>query len=267
MFDPMTLSITLGLLIGLVMALTGAGGTILAIPLLMFGLNLSLNQAAPIALLAVMIAASVGAAQGLHAGIVRYKTALLMAGFGVVFAPVGVWLALRAPSQILSLSLATILIYVAWHMWRQPSPQLGHEDKPEPACMINPATSKLFWTASCTKRLVLTGTVAGLLSGLLGVGGAFIIVPSLRKVSNFNMQTIIATTLSVVALVSASSIFIYLVHGAIKWQIATPFVLSTIISMLCFSLISHKIPALVSQRSFAVLAILAAILMLFKSLN
>ena len=81
MFDATIISIAIGLFIGLVLALTGAGGSILAIPLLVFGLNLSLTQAAPIALLAVMLASSIGAIQGLHKGIVRYKTALLMASF------------------------------------------------------------------------------------------------------------------------------------------------------------------------------------------
>jgi uncharacterized membrane protein YfcA len=74
MFEIQLISVLLGLAVGFILALTGAGGSILAIPLLMFGLNMSLTQAAPIALLAVMCAASVGAAQGLHIGIVRYKT-------------------------------------------------------------------------------------------------------------------------------------------------------------------------------------------------
>ena len=64
----------------------------------MFGLHLNITQAAPIALLAVMSAASIGAIQGLNKGLVRYKTALLMAAFGIAFAPLGVWLAkLAAP--------------------------------------------------------------------------------------------------------------------------------------------------------------------------
>ncbi len=267
MVDLQTSSVLLGLFIGLVLALTGAGSSILAIPLLVFSLNLNLAQAVPIALLAIMSAASVGAIQGLYAGIVRYKTALLIASFGIAFAPIGVWLAQRAPTEILNLCFAAILIYMACHMWKLPSLQLSHQDKPEPACMINPATSKLFWTASCTKRLVITGAATGLLSGLLGIGGGFVIVPSLRKVSNFNAQTIIATSLTVIALVSASSVASYLLHDAINWKIAVPFVASTMLGMFAFSLISYKIPLIISQRSFAVLAVLAAILMLLKSFS
>ena len=267
MLDAQLISIGLGLFVGFILALSGAGGGIFAIPLLVFGLNLSLTQAAPIALLAVMSAASVGAIQGLNKGIVRYKTALLMAAFGIAFAPLGVWLAKRAPTQILSLIFAAILIYVATRMWKRDIKKVyDNANNPPPACVLNPATSKLFWTAHCTKRLVLTGSAAGLLSGLLGVGGGFVIVPSLRKVSNFDTQTIIATSLAIIALVSAGSVLTYLLHGDINWNIAVPFVVSTMLGMLVFRLFSHKIPSKISQRSFAVLAVLAALLLVIKSM-
>ena len=267
MFDAQFISIVLGLIVGFILALSGAGGGIFAIPLLVFGLHLNLTQAAPIALLAVMSAASVGAIQGLNKGIVRYKTALLMAAFGIAFAPLGVWLAKHAPTQYLSLMFALILVYIATRMWHRDFNKVyDNANNPPPACALNLATSKLFWTAHCTKRLVVTGSAAGLLSGLLGVGGGFVIVPSLRKVSNFDTQTIIATSLAVIALVSAGSVATYLLHGDINWNIAVPFVVSTMLSMFVFRLFSHKIPSKISQRSFAVLAVLAALLMLIKSI-
>jgi uncharacterized protein len=267
MLDFQLMSIGLGLFVGLILALSGAGGGIFAIPLLVFGLHLNITQAAPIALLAVMSAASVGTIQGLNKGIVRYKTALLIAAFGIAFAPLGVWLAKLTPTHILSLLFAMVLIYVAIRMWGT-SVEEGQAEtlKPDSTCVINPATSKLFWTASCTRTLAITGSFAGLLSGLLGVGGGFVIVPSLRKVSNFDTQTIIATSLAVIALVSAGSVSAYLLHGDIDWKIAMPFVSGTMFGMLAFGLISHKIPAKISQRSFAVLAVIAALMLLAKSL-
>ena len=89
--DEITLmSAGLGLIVGLVLALTGAGGSILAIPLLIFSLGLSLQQAAPIALLAILVASTVGALQGLSRGTVRYKAAMLIALLGILCAPLGV---------------------------------------------------------------------------------------------------------------------------------------------------------------------------------
>lgn len=72
----MLINAGLGVIVGLILALTGAGGGILAVPLLMVGAQLTLPQAAPIALLAVGMAAALGAALGLKAGIVRYKASL-----------------------------------------------------------------------------------------------------------------------------------------------------------------------------------------------
>lgn len=263
-------SALLGLIIGAISALTGTGGSILSIPLLMLGLDMQLTQAVPIALLATMSTASIGAIQGLRAGIVRYKTAQLMAVFGIAFAPLGIWLGKRVSTDILNWIFAVILMYVALRLWQQSSQTPTLNDcEATPACHTNPANSKLFWTASCTKRLIVTGSIAGLLSGLLGVGGGFVIVPSLRKVSNFDFQTILATSLMVIALVSTGSVLVYLLHGKIDWQICIPFVLSAVLSMLIIRVISHKIPSLVSQRLFAALALIAAALMFINmySLN
>lgn len=259
------LMIFFGFLLGSISALTGTGGSIFAIPLLMLGFNMPLTQAAPIGLLAVASASSIATVQGLRAGMVRYKTALLMAAFGITFAPLGVWLAKQIPAQILNILFVVVLLYVAFQMWQQSNKtQLADENKPTPACMINPATSTLFWTALCTRRLIFTGSIAGILSGLLGVGGGFVIVPSLRKVSNFNMQTIIATSLTVVALVSITTVLTHAFHNAIAWKIALPFTIGTILGLASFRLISLKITEVISQRSFALLALFAATLIATK---
>ena len=265
MLDPQIISILLGLFVGFVLALTGAGGTILAVPLLAFSLHLSITTAAPIGLLAVAIAAGIGAFQGVRAGIVRYKAAALIASCGILFAPFGVWVAHRTPNAILSVVFAIVLMFVSWRMWQQ-SAQLETLDdaKPAPACAVNPATSKLFWTARCTQRLIATGSFAGFISGLLGVGGGFVIVPTLKKVSNLTMQSIVATSLAVVALVSAASVVAYLYHQQMHWQIAVPFTLATVAGMLAGRLLSGKISHQTVQRGFSFLAGFVALAVLLK---
>ena len=261
------ISIGLGLFVGLVLALTGAGGSILAIPLLAIFLHLNMTQAAPIGLLAVMLAASVGAVQGLRIGIVRYKAATLIAACGLLLAPIGVWLAHQMPNSLLSLVFVAVLAFVAWRMWQQSSSMADAEtEKPAPACAVNPATSRLFWTAPCTHRLIATGSLAGFLSGLLGVGGGFVIVPTLHKVSNLEMRTIVATSLAVVALISATSVVSYWVHRQIDWAIAWPFTIAAIVGMLVGRLLSGQISNQMTQRGFSVLAGLVALVMLLKIL-
>jgi len=83
MFDPVLISIIIGLFIGLVLAITGAGGAILSLPLLVFFLNLKMIDAAPISLMAITLSASIAALLGLKNGMVRYKAASLLAIFGV----------------------------------------------------------------------------------------------------------------------------------------------------------------------------------------
>lgn len=261
LLDWSLISVAIGLFVGFVLALTGAGGSVLAIPLLMLGLNLSFNQAAPIALLAVMLASIIGTIQGLRLGLVRYKTAMLIASFGIAFAPIGVWAAAHAPSQLLHFIFTFVLFFVSWHMWHQPA-QTTNQNLPDMPCTINKVTSKLYWTAFCTKRLVATGVITGFISGLLGVGGGFVIVPSLQKVSNFSMPTIVATTLMTVVLVSIASIVSYSLAAPLQWKIAIPFVFSTMTGLFLLSRLNHNIPAKISQRAFAILVVLAAFLTL-----
>ena len=263
---PEVISIALGLFVGLILALTGAGGTILSIPLLVFFLGLGISQAAPIGLFALMLSAGVGALIGLKNGLVRYKAVMLMAACGICLAPIGVWLTHYLPANLLGILFAITLAYVAWSMWREPVPKVPFDcyQTTQP-CQINPATSKLFWTAPCTARLALTGGIAGLLSGLLGVGGGFVIVPALRKVSNFNIETVIATSLAITALVSASGFLSYALHDSIDWTIALPFAISTLVGMLISKLFTDKIPTSGKRRAFAALALIVAVALVVKN--
>jgi uncharacterized membrane protein YfcA len=79
------------------------------------------------------------------------------------------------------------------------------------------------------------------------------------------MQTIIATSLTVVALVSISTFLTHSFHDAIAWKIALPFMIGTILGIASFSLISFKITEVNSQRSFALLALFAATLIASKT--
>ena len=259
---PDIIAIGLGLFIGIVLALTGAGGAILSIPLLAFFLNLNISQAAPIGLFALMLSAGIGALLGLKAGTVRYKAAGLMALLGTSMAPIGVWLGQYLPNNLVGILFAVVLAFVAWRMWDGTPNDLFNID-PAP-CQINPATSRLFWTSSCTARLGLAGSLAGMLSGLLGVGGGFVIVPSLRKVSNLDLPTIIATSLAVISLVSVASFLTYALHSPVDWEITLPFAISTLIGMLIGRQFSEKIATQTSQRIFSILALVVAITLVIK---
>lgn len=278
MIDPISLSILLGLFVGFVLAITGAGGAILSLPLLVFFLHLRMIDAAPISLMAIMLSAGIAAGLGLKSGIVRYKAATLLATFGVLCAPLGVYVAHQLPEKVLAILFSFVLLIVSirsFQKFQTPTLLIGDDcddpngcdenEKEEPACAVNPATSKLFWTAPCTKRLILTGGFSGFLSGLLGVGGGFIIVPTLHSISNLETKMIVATSLAVIALVSMASAVSYAGNGAILWNIAIPFVSATVGGMLLGRLLHTKIPSHISVLIFSILSLIIALLMLLNT--
>lgn len=265
-------SAILGGVVGLILALTGAGGAILAVPLLLFVLHLGVAEAGPIALLAVGVSAAVGAAIGLRAGIVRYRAAALMAAAGVVFSPLGLWLAHKLPSGPLTLIFAAVLAYVSVRMYRQATapagqwaPQPAFSGPPQP-CQLDTQSGRFVWTAACTRALAASGVGAGFLSGLLGVGGGFVIVPALRRATNAPMHAIVATSLAVITLVSTSGVVSTAIAGRMNWPVAIPFAGGAIAGMLGGRLVSKRISGPRLQQGFAVIAGLVALGMVAKAL-
>lgn len=263
--DMMLITAGLGLFVGTVLAFTGAGGSILAIPLLAFFLNMSMTEAAPIALFAVLLTSIVATVHGLHAGIVRYRAAVVIGVFGILLAPVGVLLTRYFSNQLLTMFFAFVLMYVATNMWLQSieTAQLKLSKK-LPACAVNPASSKLLWTAPCSIRLIAAGGFAGFLSGLLGVGGGFVIVPTLNNVTDLEMKSIVATSLAVTALVSIVSLAVYSKQYVINIEIAITFAVSALVGMLASKTFSHRVPNKIIQRSFAIFAYVLATGLIIK---
>uniref|UniRef100_UPI00106CA245 sulfite exporter TauE/SafE family protein n=1 Tax=Pseudomonas aeruginosa TaxID=287 RepID=UPI00106CA245 len=172
----------LGLIIGAVLGLTGAGGGIFAVPALVFGLGMDIRQAAPVALLAVGAAATLGALQGLRQGVVRYKAAMMLAAAGAVTAPLGVQFAHWLSPRWLNLIFVAIMLVVAYRMFmssRGSQTQDDLADEPARVCKISKDTGRFVWNVRTATALGSIGIVSGLATGMLGVGGGFIIVPAL----------------------------------------------------------------------------------------
>lgn len=265
----MVIELILGLVVGLILALTGAGGGILAVPLLAFGLQLNVSQAAPIGLLAVGMAAALGAILGLKDGIVRYKAALLMSAFGMLAAPVGVWLGSRIDNRWLSILFAMVLLFVAYRTFKQAgnkTQESHYLDGDEPPCIISTETGRFAWTTRCARALAGSGVVAGLLSGLIGVGGGFVMVPALKRYTDLAMQSIIATSLGVIALVSISGVTSSALAGNLDWNIALPFSGGALVGMLLGRLTSSYLAGPQLQKGFALVSGLVAIGMIAKSI-
>jgi len=267
----MLLALSLGLLVGLILALTGAGGAIIAVPLLMFAFQWQVTQAAPVALLAVGSSAAVGAFLGWRGQIVRYRAAALMAGLGSVATPLGVYVAHQLPPAPLALIFAGVLLFVSQRLFRQARQQ--GRGRPDPAleqdaaaCKLSADTGRFRWTALCTRALSLAGVVTGFLSGLLGVGGGFVIVPALRRSTDLPMNSVVATSLMVIALVSASAVLTSLLAGRLDLRIGLPFALGAITAMLAGRKLASHLAGPQLQQGFAVVAALVAVGLVLKQL-
>ncbi len=250
----------LGVLVGLVLGLTGAGGGMLAVPALMFGLGWTVTQASPVALLAVAGAAWVGTGDGLRSGLARYRAALVMAAAAVPSVSLGLMLGHRLPATSLSVLFAIVMVVIALRLLRQPAGRVEHEHV---ICRIHADSGRFIWTRPTFFAITGFGLLSGLLTGLLGVGGGFVIVPVLARFTELSQAAVVATSLMVVALISTLGIFLAWLHGAqLPLAVTLPFLVAVMTGMVLGRLGSRHVSAAASQRGFAVLmlAVAAALL-------
>jgi len=266
----------LGIFVGIILGLTGAGGAILAVPLLIFALNWDVARSAPVALVAVAASAALGTVLGLRQGCVRYRAAAIMAAAGALITPLGLFLAHRAPAASLELVFSTVLIYVARRMYQQarsgittvavPRDGCPMPSRRRAACQLSVSTGRFLWTAPCARALALSGLASGLLSGLLGVGGGFVIVPALRETTDLPMHSIVATSLMVIALVSTFAAVASALTGGLDMSVAWPFAGGALLGMLIGRTIAPTIAESTLQQGFAALAALVAVGLIAKAL-
>lgn len=261
-----------GIGVGLALGLTGAGGGILAIPALILGLDFSPSEAIPIALVAVAMSASIGCVDGLKKGIVRYKAALLMAALGITLSPVGIWLSSVLPVPLLMLMFSSVMIYVSARMGWQAlfttsADHLQNTNTATKPCVVNQKTGRFQWNTPCFKRLSLLGGCSGLLSGMLGVGGGFLIVPGMSYFSDLKMHGTVATSLAVIAIITSFTAFFGLATGIYQPLNEWGFIASSLLGMLAGRALIPHIEARKLTLIFAFFALSVACLLIVKTLS
>lgn len=256
------LSLLFGAVIGLSLGLTGGGGAIFAVPLLVYGIGLPAREAVPISLAAVGATSLVGFLHRWRWGDVEIRTGLWFAFAGMLGAPVGTWLAGLLPDAVLLLAFAGLMVFVAIRLWRQaaptplPAPQCAAAAQDGPACQRD-ATGALRLTSRCAVLLLVVGVLTGVLSGLFGVGGGFVIVPALVLFSGMPIHRAVGTSLLVIALVSVSGVAAQFWAGrALAPVVTVLFVAGGVAGLFAGQRISRRLSGPALQKTF-VIAILA----------
>jgi hypothetical protein len=133
-------------------------------------------------------------------------------------------------------------------------------------CMLNQQTGRLAWTAKCSATLAALGAVTGAVSGLLGVGGGFLIVPAFKQLTDVQMRGIVATSLMVISLISLIGVAGAL-HAGVRIEfVGWVFIAASIVGMLIGRRLCSVVAARTLQVGFASLCVVVAIGMLVSAL-
>jgi uncharacterized protein len=266
------LSLLFGAVVGLSLGLTGGGGAIFAVPLLVYGLQIPTREAVGISLAAVGATSFVGFLSRWRLGQVELRTGLLFALAGMLGAPVGTWIAGLLPEALLLTLFAGLMIVVAVRMWQQtsrttpaidpcplPDPQEG------PTCQRDASGTPIL-TSRCAVLLLVVGVLTGVLSGLFGVGGGFVIVPALILFSGMTIHRAVGTSLMVIALVSVSGVTSQWWAGrAISLPVTVLFVIGGIAGLFAGQQIGRRLPGPVLQKVFVAAILAVALFVVFRN--
>ena len=198
------LTIALAVFVGVSLGLLGGGGSILTVPLLAYVAGLEAKHAIATSLLVVGVTSAVGAVSHARAGRVQWRTGLVFGAAGMAGAYAGGLLARFIPGTVLLIGFAVIMIATAVAMLR------GRRDV---GAVDAPRSLPSF-------KIVLEGLVVGLVTGLVGAGGGFLVVPALALLGGLPMPVAVGTSLVVIAMKSFAGLAGYLSSVHIDWPLA-----------------------------------------------
>lgn len=265
------LSLIFGAVVGLSLGLTGGGGAIFAVPLLVYGLGVDARAAVAISLAAVGATSFVGFLHRWKLGEVELQTGLLFAVAGMVGAPVGTGIASLIPETVLLLLFAGLMVIVAVRLWQKASQPLVELAKcparDGPTCQRD-ATGVLILDSRCAVLLLIVGVFTGVLSGVFGVGGGFVIVPALVMFSGMSIHRAVGTSLMVIALVSVSGVASQLgFRQVIPPIVTTLFVIGGIVGLIAGQQIGRRLSGPALQKVFAVAILAVAAFVMIRNLG
>jgi uncharacterized membrane protein YfcA len=255
-------TLAVGLLVGLLLGVLGGGGGVLTVPILVYLLGESPQHATTASLVIVGVTAFVGATTRVRSGLVDWRTGLVFGAIGIPTAYLGTVVNRHLDPPVLLLAFAALILVVAVAMLVSTRTRTPAGDGPPvhlPAgsggdTAVDVAPGR---TATALK-VVGSALVIGFLTGLLGVGGGFLIVPALVFALRMPMASAIGTSLLVIAVTSAASIASRVGVVEFDWSVILPFTLAAIGATMAGKRVADRFSGDTLTRAFAVLLILVA---------
>jgi hypothetical protein len=265
----------LGFLVGLALGALGGGGSIVAVPALVYVAGEEPAAATTTSLLVVGTAALVGMVGHARAGRVRFTTGVVVGVTGIGGSLAGSALNRAVDGDVLLLGFGLLVFVAAWRMVTGcPScTRIGEERAMKVA---DPADDAAAGVAVLTGRRVhvgmivpvaLIGTAVGFLTGLFGVGGGFVIVPALTLVLGFNMPQAVGTSLLVIVVNTATTLAVRVGTTGVEWSVAVPFTVAALAGVLTGSRVADRVDAGVLVRWFAAALVALSLYMIATAIT
>ena len=228
----------IGLLLGLLLGILGGGGSILTVPALVYGAGIAPKPAIAMSLAVVGVTSAVGSVWQWRRGKLQSRVALLFGLSAMAGALVGARLAVLLRGDVQLLLLAMVMVAAAVGMLRGSGAPAGAEQR-----LAAPPRTMLLGT---------TGVVVGIMTGIVGIGGGFLIVPALTLLAGLPMADAVGTSLVIIAMNSAAGFVGTAGHVAVPWQATAVVIVGAIVGIAAGTRIGGRLSATQLQRGFAV---------------
>lgn len=231
------LVLALSVVIGLSLGVLGGGGSILTVPILVYVAGFEAKEAIAASLFVVGVTSAVSVLSHARGGRVMWRTGLIFGAAGMAGAFVGGLLGGHIPGQILLIAFAIMMVATSVAMLR------GRKRKKNDGAP--PVRHEL-----PLGRVLLEGAVVGLVTGLVGAGGGFLVVPALVLLGGLPMSVAVGTSLVVIAMKSFAGLAGYLTTVQLDWGITLGVTAAAIVGTLAGSKLAGRIPEAALRKAF-----------------
>lgn len=229
----LTLTLAAAVLVGIALGVLGGGGSILTVPILVYLAGLDAKQAIAMSLFVVGVTSALGAIPHARAGRVRWRTGLLFGATAMAGAYGGGRLAALIPGTWLLAGFGVMMLATAVAMLRQSGTRPTRAPAEPPVLLV-----------------VAEGIVVGAVTGLVGAGGGFLVVPALALLGGLPMGIAVGTSLVVIAMKSFAALAGYLSTVHIDWSLALAVTAAAVAGAILGGRLAGHIPDHLLRKGF-----------------